>query len=116
MLIGYSLEFRKDGTGHLKEWGFDHLHHEPEIAHDPIFQWKMVGPQEIEITYEGSKQEVSYDFKDVGNEYGISELQMHHLEGQPDERGEIGFWRYPYSLIYRPKEGLLQTVLRMFLG
>lgn len=137
MLHGVHLTFHKDGTGTIKRWGglalplSEDEEQDPEFEEirrqlaeygrlrgdDPAFQWRAVGDMKIEITHEGEKQEVSYDFKDDKNEYRIPELRMYELGREPDEYREGGFWGHPYSLVYHGRtedDGLLNRVMRCF--
>ena len=71
-----------------------------------------MGDRKIEITHRSEKFEVNYDFKTTEDAYGSKELRMFEAGRQPDEYGEIGFWRYPFSLVYREPEepGIIQQL------
>ncbi len=100
-LTGMILTFRDDGTGALKEWGFDHFYLDPTYVSVPEFRWRSVADYTIEITYCGTTRQVIYDFMIRQDQYGVSELRVFEVGRKPDEYGDLGFWLSPYSLVYR---------------
>jgi hypothetical protein len=111
MLIGMRLTFREDGSGKMEEWGFDHFHLNPEYVSVPDFQWRLVADHTIDITHRGETSTVRYDFRACRNEYDLPELRVFDTGMTPDERGEVGFWLSPFSLVYgepeKPAPGVL---------
>jgi len=100
LLIGMILTFREDGTGTMKEWGFDHQH-DPAYVSDPAFGWRSVAGYTIELTHRNETRVVRYDFTYRKSEYGIMELQVFEVGRTPNEHGEIGFWLSPFPLVYK---------------
>ena len=100
MLVGMRLTFREDGSRKMDEWGWDHSHMDPEYVSVPKFQWRAVADHTIEITHRGETRTVRYDFMICKNVYDIAELRVFEAGLKPDERGEIGFWLSPDSLVY----------------
>jgi hypothetical protein len=106
MHIGIRLTFHDDGTGTIQEWGFDHHHLNPAHVNDPTFQWKTTGDRIIDITYQGKTRSVKYDFKTTDNEYGTKQLRIFERGRELDERGEVGFWISPFSLVHSDRQPL----------
>lgn len=104
MVIGMQLTFREDGSGKMEEWGFDHFHLDPGYVSIPDFQWRSVADYTIDITHRGETRTVRYDFKASKNEYEIAELRVFDTGLKANERGEIGFWLSPFSLVYKGPE------------
>jgi hypothetical protein len=110
--IGMRVTFLEDGSGTMEEWGFDELYDSAYVS-EPKFQWRNLGERKIEITHRGQPRAVEYDFKITENEYGVEELRMFESGRKPDERGEIGFWVSPFSLVHKPKAGgIIQQLWR----
>jgi len=99
-LMGMRLTFLRNGTGTMKEWGFDEIY-DPSYVTEPKFRWKNVGDRVIEITHRDHVRSIAYEFKDTINEYGAVELRMFEPALKPDKRGEVGFSVCPYSLVYQ---------------
>ena len=113
MLIGMRLAFRADGSGKMEEWGFDHLHLNPDYFSVPDFRWRSVADHTIEITHRGETRTVNYDFRTCKNKYDI-DLRVFEPGLGPDEYGDVGFWLSPFSLVYRGPERPARGVLTRF--
>ena len=111
MLIGMRLVFRKDGSGKMEEWGFDHSHLNPEYVGVADFRWDAVADHAIAITYRGETRTVSYDFRTCRNEYDVAELRVFEVGAASNEKGEAGFWLSPVSLVCQGPEEPSQSVV-----
>lgn len=103
MIMGSRLEFRKDGTGKLEDWGNGGDDEEPYDSYSE-FVWKRTGKNKIEVRYavKSKFEEVEYEMRDYKGAYGIHYDELFSPNQPLGETGFNGFWAVPTEL-YRKR-------------